>query len=183
LERWTRGQHEILMWNEGPGGSEGERPRRYERQHTLGGTRYRASSAHGVIVQTNDVDIASLLIMAGGGASGVHRGESFLAAIGPFVVRLSVPSLAIEWTLQVDSATCFGIHESPGGGALISHGELDIARLTDDGKPLWSASGADVFSEPIRITEHSISARDFAGRSYEFDIATGAVLDTHAPLI
>jgi len=75
--------------------------------------------------------------------------------------------------LQVDSATCFGVYYQGHHHALISHGELEIARISEDGQLLWSASGADVFSEGFSLLPHFIEVVDFNGQTYRFQYEHG----------
>jgi hypothetical protein len=75
-------------------------------------------------------------------------------------------------------ATCFGIHWENGRGALISHGELEISRLSSEGNLLWQASGADVFSEGFRLLPAHIEAVDFKRTVYRLDYATGEARDS-----
>jgi hypothetical protein len=79
----------------------------------------------------------------------------------------------IEWFVQVDAATCFGIYFDVPHSALISHGELEIARLSYDGAILWSRSGADIFSEGFSMLPGYVEAIDFNGQAYRFDYETG----------
>jgi hypothetical protein len=48
---------------------------------------------------------------------------------------------------------------------LISHGELEIARLAEDGSILWQTSGTDIFSEAFALRPEFIEAVDFYERS------------------
>jgi outer membrane protein assembly factor BamB len=103
------------------------------------------------------------------------EGYVFLA-VGDKVVCFRPKPFELKWQLQVDTATCFGIHYQAERRALISHGELEIARFSEDGRLLWSASGADIFSEGVALLSHCIEAVDFNNRVYHFDYATGAAL-------
>lgn len=119
---------------------------RYQREELLS-PRHLVSSRHGVTCSRNGQLVGSVVIGAGGGASGVHERslvvlpDACLVAVGPFIVCLDVPLLGVRWTRDVDEATCFGIHLAA-DGSIISHGELEISRLTRaGGSPLarrWS---------------------------------------------
>jgi hypothetical protein len=101
-----------------------------------------------------------------------HEGHVLLA-VGGQVVCLRPSPFEFKWQLEVDEGACFGIHFHPELGALISHGELEIARFTDEGRILWASSGADIFSGGFLLLPNHIEAVDFNGRAYCFNYATG----------
>jgi len=75
---------------------------------------------------------------------------------------------------EVDFATCFGIHLSSDGQVLISHGELSISRLAENGDVVWERCGRDIFTGQLEMHTTSVQVRDFDDKSYRFDLATGA---------
>ena len=77
---------------------------------------------------------------------------------------------------RTDTATCFGVYDAPGFASIISHGELEIARLSYSGQLLWSASGRDIFSEGFRCLDSGIEVIDFNRSVYLFDYRTGTLL-------
>ncbi|MGF6607853.1 hypothetical protein OKW45_002753 [Paraburkholderia sp. WSM4175] len=134
------------------------------------------TSVHGIALNGSGI----VVVGAGGGCSSVH-GHSALVledklylAVGDHVacLALTLPHRLV-WSRQVDMATCFGIHWEHGRGALISHGELEISRLSVDGQLMWQASGVDVFSEGFRLLPDHIEAVDFNRTVYRLDYATG----------
>lgn len=133
------------------------------------------SSIHGLIVDGRPI----MVIGDSGGASGVHEHSLLIhdtrvyIAVGAHVVCFTLGNSSPDWTLKTDEATCFGVHYSRQHNALISHGELEIARFSPDGRILWSAEGADIFSEGFALLDDCIEAVDFNGRRYCFDYATG----------
>ena len=133
------------------------------------------TSVHGIIVS----DVPLVVVGAGGGPSGVHPrsmlrlGNILYFAVGAYVCRLTLGNEELDWSLKTDDATCFGIYYSEQHDALISHGELEISRFTADGHLLWAASGADIFSEGISLTEDVITVIDFDQRIYHFEYSTG----------
>ena len=149
----------------------------YDRAYTLSD---HISSTHGVRVSADNREIASAVIRAGGGASGVHdrsaflHGDSLFLAVGPFVVHLAIPSLDLLWSVETDEATCFGVHRISDSSDFISHGELSISRVTEDGRILWSESGADIFTGDLTMLRQEVRVADFDGRRYSFDLVTGA---------
>jgi hypothetical protein len=148
--------------------------RRYAQEENLQ-TVYTPSSIHGVFLNGEAV----VVFGAAGGCSSVHKhsalvlNSKLLLAVGDSVVCFSLNDLKLDWASLVDDATCFGIYYEPQRMALISHGELEIARLDDNGKILWSSSGADIFSEGVRLEEEYIVATDFNQRSYRINYDTG----------
>jgi len=139
----------------------------------------RASSRHRIVVKRDGQVLTSCVLLAGGGASTVHphsafvRSDTCFVAVGPYVCALELPSLRLLWHSRADTATCFGVYDAPRYASIISHGELEIARLSYSGQLLWSASGRDIFSEGFELHEHHAEAIDFHGTRYRFEIETG----------
>ncbi len=156
--------------------------RRYERFYEFG--EHRPSSCHGIRVYEGDHELASAILMADGGASGVHERsavtarDSVFVAVGSYVVRLSLPALDLIFVTQADMYTCFGVHSIPDSADLLSHGELEIARLNDSGRILWSSSGADIFTGDLTLGQKAAKVVDFEGAVYSFDLTTGRCLGT-----
>jgi hypothetical protein len=75
------------------------------------------SSIHGVLL--DGVPIA--VFANGGGASSVHDHSAIVVngllyfALGDRVVCMSVSPIDVRWSLQVDPATCFGVHHDQAG--------------------------------------------------------------------
>jgi hypothetical protein len=166
------------------GAAEGESARRFEREVQLdASTNIYTTSKHSVTTLRSGEQIASVILLAGGGASGIHEhsalvlDDDLLLAVGPYIVRLVIPSLDTKWIAETDDATCFGVFYSPKHRLILSHGELDIAALRPDGTMVWSAGGADIFTNGFTFDDNMIYARDFSDRDYTFDIATGASCD------
>lgn len=146
--------------------------------HQLGSGSF-TSSHHAVLVRHSSELIASCMLTAENGATTVHDhtaltlGSNCLVAIGSCVASLNIPSLTLKWATEVDQATCFGVYYSLEHNCLISHGELEITRLSLQGKIIWKASGADIFTNGFTLHEHTVEATDFNGRKYVLDIKTG----------
>lgn len=92
------------------------------------------------------------------------------------MICLNLETGSKEWSRRVDAATCFGVYWYPPHKALVSHGELEICRLSLEGDEIWSATGADIFSEGFRCLPVGIEAIDFNRSVYLFDYQTGALL-------
>jgi hypothetical protein len=135
----------------------------------------RRTSTHGLFLDGRP----RLVIGAAGGCSAVHAhslavvaGRAYVA-VGDQVVCLRSDTLDVLWCRGVDDATCFGVHFSEEHQALISHGELSIARLTPEGQIAWQSYGADVFSGSFSLRPDAVLATDFEGRVYRFNYDNG----------
>ena len=152
--------------------------RNYDRQFCFA-DEYRPSSICAVVCNEQDKEEHSCILLASGGRTAVHEhsavivNRSAFVAVGDRVCSLSLPSLDLHWATRVDSATCFGIHYSPKFNCLVSHGELEIARLSLDGEIIWTVGGRDIFSESFRLFGELIEAVDFNREVYRIDIANG----------
>ena len=137
-----------------------------------------SSSVHGVRTDGK----WSAILGASGGPSTVHQhsavavGGRLYLAVGDQFVCLNLVTGLSEWSRSVDLATCFGVYWDPHHEALISHGELQISRLSLTGDELWSATGADIFTEGFRCLRESIEVVDFNHSVYLFDYRTGALI-------
>lgn len=134
------------------------------------------TSVHGVEVDGRRV----IVFGAGGGCSTVHQqsavavDDRLYLAVGGHAVCLSmVPPYTAIWARRVDFATCFGLFWEGERRALLSRGELQITRLSPDGDEIWSAFGADIFTEGFRLLPDYIEAVDFNHVVYRFDYETG----------
>ena len=134
-------------------------------------------SAHGVLIDGHP----SIVVGADRGATRVHAhsllrlDDVIYFAVGPYVSRLTPGRKTLDWSVQLDWAACLGVYYSEPHEALISHGELSIARFDREGKILWSGSGADIFSEGVRLFPDYIEAIDSNQSVYRFDYQTGEV--------
>ncbi len=134
------------------------------------------SSVHGV--ELNECSV--MIVGASGGGSSVYPhsavvlDDKLYLAVGYRVACLSLDlPHRLVWSTQVDIATCFGIYWDNARRALISHGEIEIARLSLDGNVIWSAGGADIFTEGVRLLPDYIEVVDFNHTVYRVDYVTG----------
>jgi hypothetical protein len=140
---------------------------------------YRPVSKYGVVCREAEGATHSCILLAAGGASRVHEhsaivlNRSCLVGVGDMLCCLSLPSLDLRWATKVDTATCFGVYYSPEHDCLLSHGELEVARVSLSGEIVWSASGKDIFSEGFQIVGDYVEAIDFNHEVYRIDITTG----------
>ena len=150
----------------------------YDREHCFV-KEYRPVSKYGLVCRNPEGETHSAILLAGGGASRVHENSgvvvngSCFVGVGDMLCSLSVPTWDLRWAIRVDSATCFGVYYSPKHDCLLSHGELEIARVSLSGEIVWWASGKDIFSEGFRIVGDYAEAIDFNHEIYLIDIATG----------
>ncbi len=136
------------------------------------------TSAHGVKIDGK----WSAIFGAGGGPSAIHQhsavevGDRLYLAVGDQVVCISLLTGLKEWSRRVDLATCFGVHWDRAHEALISHGELQISRLSLNGDEIWNAAGSDIFSGGLKCLGTGIEVIDFNGSVYLFDYRSGTLL-------
>jgi hypothetical protein len=154
--------------------------RSYAREYNFKDAEYRPTSRHGLVLSEGGDLKQSCILLAGGGASGVHKYSSVIVdgtcfvAVGDTLCSLALPTLDLIWHRQVDCVTCFGVYHSAKHLCLISHGELEIARVNLTGEVAWSIGGADIFSEGFELYPDHIEVVDFNRTVYRMDIATGA---------
>ncbi|MFO1042265.1 MAG: hypothetical protein U0941_10800 [Planctomycetaceae bacterium] len=162
-------------------------PHAYDHSYRLDDEPYSPTSLHTVsVIQEDETIVASSILGATGGASGVHEHSAIihanclLIAVGPFVVSLELPTLTLNWKVKTDSATCFGVYHSANNRCYISHGELDVAGVSYDGSIMWSNSGADIFTNGFSVSQNQVTAIDWNEDKYVWDIATGQLIETTA---
>ena len=151
----------------------------YDLVHLLDDEDDHLNSKHAIHIES-DHGPKSCILLAGGGVSGIHDNSAAVIknriyfAVGPFVACLDFKSLAMIWSVKADWATCFGVHIVSSKGALISHGELAISRISLDGQIEWQAGGADIFTGTLEIKGSYVRVTDFCGRHYRFDLVSGS---------
>jgi hypothetical protein len=151
-----------------------DNPRQYAFELDLSGE-YLPSSIHGVIID----GVPTAVVGASGGATGINSnslleaGGCVYLAVGPFVVCFDTTPFQYRWALEIDPATCFGVYYCERTDALLSHGEMEVARFSNAGQLIWSQSGADIFTEGFTLRTNFIEAIDFNGKVYQFDFADG----------
>jgi hypothetical protein len=152
------------------------------REYDFTDAAYRPSSRHGLVRREDGVVRQSCILLAGGGAGGMHEhsiaivDKTCFLAVGDTLCWLMLPSFELRWHRQVDHATRFGVYFSANHYCLISHGELEIARVSLSGEVVWSCGGADIFSEGIKVFPDYVEAIDFDQNIYKIDITNGKSL-------
>jgi hypothetical protein len=139
---------------------------------------YLPTSQHGIKIYQDNYLLNSAIIQATGGGTGIQSGSALIDD-NNLVIRccnklfsLTIPDLSINWTTEVDWATCFSIHQYR--DTYISHGETSIARIDKSGRIRWSYSGADIFvclneGSPFEMFDTYIALTDFNGSTYKID--------------
>lgn len=139
---------------------------------------FRPSSILGVLLNGEPLAVFG----SSGGGTGIHEHSAILLnddlclAVGNHFVCLTLQPFKLNWAIQPDEATCFGIYYEHTHAALLSHGELEISRLTTDGKILWRSSGADIFTGKFKLHSKYIQVADFNGKVYRFSYDNGKEL-------
>lgn len=150
---------------------------------------YEFSTQIGVKVYEKENLISSAIICASGGASGIHEKsqiadeDRITICCSDQVFSLSIPNLNLNWNTKADEATCFEIFEL--NRDFIIHGELEISRISHDGKIIWQRGGADIFTtldskeDDFRLTDKYIFATDWENRKYQFDFDGNEIENTN----
>jgi hypothetical protein len=150
--------------------------RKYTKEYWL--TEY-VSNFYGVIVGSLDEPIFSCVLATCGGPtdptdqSVLIHDDSLYLAIGDYVVRLGLPSLELIWTLKVDWSRCYGVYYSQKHECQVSHGELEICRISLNGEMNWRIGGKDIFTGELNMIEDQVLITDFNEEKYSIDIAKG----------
>jgi hypothetical protein len=174
------GKYELELIDE-PLYSSADNVRCYSCDYDFTNGLYRPSSRHGLVLREDGIVRQSCILLARGGASGLHEnsavtvGDVCFIAVGDTLCSLALPSLDLLWHRQVDAATCFGVYYSANHYSLISHGELEIVRISLSGEVAWNSGGEDIFSEGFELHSDYIEVIDFNRMVYRMDIATGAL--------
>src|SRR3954470_22367818 len=93
-------------------------------------------SIHGVSIDGK----WSVIFGAGGGPTSVHGHSAveldgrLVLAVGNQVVCLDLQTARMEWSFEVDRASCYGVYWDTRHHALISRGEIQISRLSLNGE-------------------------------------------------
>jgi hypothetical protein len=153
--------------------------RTYSYQYWFGQQEYQPSAKYGVGVIKHGAEIASCIVLATHGATRVHEhsallhNQSCIVAVSAFLCALAVPALQLQWQVQVDPATCFGVHHAAKHGCYISHGECEITCVSYTGQLLWSIGGKDIFTNGFRLYDDYVEAIDWNNEMYRIEIPSG----------
>jgi hypothetical protein len=142
----------------------------------------RPTSIYAISSQGPGGESYSCVLLGDGGATTVHSnsavivGDRCFVAIGYTLCALAVPSLQLSWAKTIDTATCFGVYHCPEHDCLISHGEMEIVRVSLAGDVVWTTVGHDIFTGDFRLAGKIVEATDFNNHVYHVDIETGRIL-------
>jgi len=136
---------------------------------------YQRTSAHGIRIYEDEIEISSAIILRTGGPTIIHphafiiKNDVLFLCCCANICAFSLPSLDLKWEQECDIATCFEIYEYEND--LIIHGECEISRITSNGLIKWQFSGRDIFvtrdgKKAFEIVENTIIAHDFEGYRY-----------------
>ncbi len=134
---------------------------------------------HGVTLVNHDGTAKSCILLASGGGTTVHERSALICkdtlyvAVGSQLCALALPTLSLAWNAQVDFVTCFEVLFSSEHKCLISHGELEIARVELDGNVTWSQSGHDIFTGELFLEPDQVKITDWNDDLYVFTIDDG----------
>ena len=160
--------------------------RTYAVEYFLSGERV-ATNQVSVTVLDHDGTSHSCILSASGGGSTVHDRSALICentlyvAVGSQLCALTLPTLSLLWNRKVDSATCFGVLYSAKHNCLISHGELEIARVELDGNVTWCQSGRDIFTGELSLEPEQIKVTDWNNDLYVLAISDGHFLVAPTP--
>jgi hypothetical protein len=93
--------------------------------------------------------------------------------VSAFICALAIPSLQLQWQVQVDWATCFGVHHAAKHECYISHGECEIACVSYAGQLFQSVSGKDIFTNGFHWYDDYIEVIDWNNERYRIEIPSG----------
>ena len=99
--------------------------------------------------------------------------------------NLRLPSLELNWVIEADAATCFGIYLYK--DSYIVHGELGISRITREGKIQWENSARDIFvniehyGNTFQMHDGYIELMDWGGFRYKLSYDGHITDDGMAP--
>jgi len=130
---------------------------------------------HGIIIKQNDEIISSAIICEIGISmrilenSFLIKNDSIFICCERKIYSLAIPELNLNWSIECDLATCFGIHEFEDD--FIIHGETEISRLTERGLIKWQFNGRDIFvtmdgQKDFEIIGNTIKLKDFENNDY-----------------
>ena len=135
------------------------------------------SSNHGIKVYKDNIIYKSAIVCAVAGATGIHdnsgvieNGDLYICCADK-VFSLKIPTLSLNWMIQVDQATCFGIYKAD--NEFFTHGELEVSRLDRNGNIVWETGLRDIIVNIERdedcfiLHDNFIELMDFNSNKYK----------------
>lgn len=159
----------------------------YTKSYFGNGAEEYPTSNHGVKIFQDDVQTNNCILIASGGATGIHQNSSLvdndhlLICCCDTIFCLTLPGLKLKWKTQCDPATCLQIYKQQDD--YIIHGELQITKLNKDGQIKWEFGGADIFVSienegAFTLEDDGILLTDFAKVRYKIDFNGKLIWDT-----
>ena len=102
----------------------------------------------------------------------IHGDVLFLGA-DAYLCSISLPALDLRWKTQVYLVSCYDVYYSAKHDCLITHGELEIARVGLSGNKVWSFPGNDIFSGAFMLSDEIIEVVDSEGQRFAIEIVSG----------
>ena len=137
---------------------------------------YRPTSKYGIKVYKSGLYKSAIVLACGGATSitpysAIIDEKYLLICCCNKVFNLRLPDLELNWVIEADMATCFGIYQF--GDSYIIHGELSISRLSRDGKIEWQQGARDIFvnidnaGNTFKMHDEYIELMDWGGFRYK----------------
>jgi len=151
----------------------------YTQEYFFGDRRYTPFSRHGVRVSRDKNEIACCILLAVGGGTVVHEHSAVVVAnhcvvaVSRYMVSLSLPRLDLEWAVEIDFAACLGVYHSAKHCSYVSHGEVDIARVSYEGEIIWRYTGGDIFTKGFALSDDCVEAIDWNNTRYRIAMESG----------
>ena len=137
-------------------------------------------SQHAIKVSVGGQLYKSAILCAIAGGTTIHSQSAVIEDNDIFiccadkVFSLSLPDLQLNWMIQADIATCFGIYQADNG--LFTHGEMRVTRLDSNGTILWETGLKDIivyideeqrYQDAFVMHDNYIELMDFNGNKYQ----------------
>ncbi|WP_432664492.1 hypothetical protein R9X47_28685 [Wukongibacter baidiensis] len=121
----------------------------------------------------------NILLMATGGASGLHDTcyvidqDNLIICVSDSIFSINIIDLSPNWVIQGDSASCIQLFKT--NDIYIVHGELGVSAITSSGEILWCFRGRDIFVTPdgrykFQIVDNKIYLTDWERNEYVLDL-------------
>ncbi len=143
------------------------------------------TTAYKIEVCENYETIKTCLITGSEGVTTVYESmfciddDRIVLCCSNLIYCLEIPTLKLLWKTKADTICCFQIFKM--NSRYITHGELEISCLDENGTLLWQQSGRDMFASldgtnEFEVTADYIFATDWDNNSYRFDF-NGNLID------
>jgi hypothetical protein len=175
MMRWTRDPYTIEMTSCPPGSVD---PRAYVHTFVLD-PNFKPAAQYGLTCLRDGSTCGSATLATSIGRPDVHPhacvllDDRCIVAVGTHVCALGLPDLALRWELEADRAACLGLYQTADDKHVVVHGELEICKITVDGRREWAYAGRDIFTGDCTLVEGAVLVADFNGQRYAIDLERG----------